>query len=79
MTDKVSTRLSNTSPIPLPEHRCPACGMPAPAALVVLPSGRRAFIEACAICGRQDATAVTPRQAAALLEGRERHATQAAG
>ena len=42
----------------LPDHRCPTCGMPAPALLAVLPSGRRVLVEACAICGRQEATPV---------------------
>ena len=43
-----ATRLQN--------HTCPACGLPAPAAVAVLPSGRRVLIEACAVCGRQEAT-----------------------
>ena len=43
-------------------HTCSACGMPAPAMLAVLPSGRRVLVEACAICGRQEAT---PMDAAA--------------
>lgn len=33
--------------------------MPAAAMLAVLPSGRRALIQACAICGRQEATPIT--------------------
>jgi len=37
----------------LPSRPCPTCGLPSAAALVTLPSGRRALIEACAVCGRQ--------------------------
>jgi len=56
------------SPIPLPGHRCPACGMPSPALLALI-QGRRALIEACPICGRKQATAVTPEQACRLMQG----------
>ena len=42
----------------LPDHRCPACGMPAPALLATLPSGRRVLVEACAVCGRQNVAVV---------------------
>jgi len=55
----------------LPGHTCPACGMPAPAMLAVLPSGRQALIEACAICGRQEATPLIARDAKSLLSGRD--------
>ena len=48
------------------DHRCPACGMPAPAVLAVLPSGRRVLVEACAICGRQ---AAAPVDAPKAVEG----------
>ena len=63
--------------IRLADRPCPRCGMAAPAILATLPSGRRALIEACAICCRQEATAVDPQQAAVLLEGR--HGRQPAG
>ena len=58
-----STPASANSPDRVPDHTCPACGMPAPAAVVVLPSGRRALIEACAICGRQEATPISSEPA----------------
>lgn len=67
------------SRIDLQDQTCPACGMPAPAALVVLPSGRRALIEACAICGRQEVTPMDAEQAARLLEGRELHGQEVYG
>ena len=47
----------------LADRPCPACGMPAAAMLAVLPSGRRALIQACAICGRQAATPIDAEQA----------------
>ena len=54
------------APIPLPGHRCPACGMPSPALLALL-QGRQAISEPCPICGRREATAVTPEQACRLM------------
>ena len=65
-----STPVPSNRPGRVPDHTCPSCGMPAPAAVVVLPSGRRALIEACAICGRQEATPISseptgPQSAAA--------------
>ncbi len=64
--------LSATSHIRLPHRDCPACGMPAPAIVALLPSGRRALIEACAICGRQDAIPINAREAYLLLTGNQR-------
>jgi len=69
--ETLCTSLSAASPIQLPQRPCPACGMPSPAALVLLPSGRRALIEACAVCGRQAAVPVGAQQAAMLLEQRD--------
>ena len=64
--------LSRTSHIRLPRRDCPACGMPAPAIVALLPSGRRALIEACAICGRQEATPINAREAYLLLTGNQK-------
>ena len=66
-----SSTLSAASPVRLPQHTCPACGMAAPAVLALLPSGRRALIEACAICGRKKATPLSAEQTSALMEGKE--------
>ena len=57
-----STPVPANRPGRVPGHTCPACGTPAPAAVVVLPSGRRALIEACAICGRQEARPISAEQ-----------------
>ena len=43
--------------------------MPAAAMLAVLPSGRRALIQACAICGRQEATPIDAKGAENVLKG----------
>ena len=64
-----TAQLSTANPIQLPGRDCPNCGMPEAAALATLPSGRRALIEACAICGRQEAAPVSAEQACALLAG----------
>ena len=53
----------------LPDHRCPACGMPSAALLAPLPGGSRALIEACAVCGRQEATPVGEERACLLADG----------
>jgi len=42
----------------LPDGPCPSCGALAARAVAYLPSGRRALIEACAICGRQNVSPV---------------------
>ena len=47
----------------LADRPCPACGMPAAAMLAALPGGRRALIQACAICGRQEAMPIDAKQA----------------
>jgi transcription elongation factor Elf1 len=48
----------NSKQVAVKDHTCPACGMPAPALLATLPSGRRVLVEACAICGLQQTTPV---------------------
>ena len=60
--NQATAPVPETQPARLAGHTCPGCGMPAPAVVAVLPSGRRALIEACAICGRQE---VTPLDAGA--------------
>ena len=52
----------------LADRPCPACGMPAAAMLAALPSGRRALLQACAICGSQDATPIHAKQAEHALK-----------
>ena len=71
MTLKEKEMLVDTETPSAPTHRsvrladrpCLACGMPAAAMLAALPSGRRALILACAICGRQAATPFDAAQA----------------
>lgn len=63
----MSTATLSERPKRLPESPCPNCGMPAPSAIAELPSGRKLLIEACAICGRQEATPVDAQRASELL------------
>jgi len=60
---------STASKIRLRDRRCPVCGIPAAAMLATLPSGRRALVEACAVCGRQEATPVGPEESGEPVAG----------
>ena len=64
-----TTTLSKACPIALPPRSCPACGVTAPSLLALLPSGRRALVEACAVCGRHVTTPVSCQDAYMLLKG----------
>ena len=57
---------SKSNQVRLPDRPCPACGTPSPAMLATLPSGRRAVVEACAICGRQEVSAIPSNQKGAM-------------
>jgi len=60
--NEVPVSIPETKPIRLPDRPCPVCGVPAAAMLATLPSGRKVLVEACAICGRQEAAPVdSPR------------------
>ena len=62
--------LSRANANRLGDRPCPGCGTLAAALLATLPSGRRALIEACAICGRQEVTPADARTASAPPHGR---------